>query len=185
MANRRRLLRIDEEISTLKRGQTVLHKSISEFSRARSANSYSETAFNRGPHRLYTRDRINTMESTSEDYTPVDQDQHTDLNNDAPRESIQFNQHKTPYIFFCPTLYQEDEEEMTTLVTSILRINRHRLNNRREKKDEHDNVTYEFDFDFEVNIFFDNCFVDKFYRRDKKSNIKGRSNDMAINWFDR
>ena len=64
---------------------------------------------------------------------------------------------KKPYIYFCPTLYQEDEDEIKTLVTSILRCNRHRINlaelNNGETK-----------FDFEVNIMFDNCFVNRNYR---------------------
>ena len=98
---------------------------------------------------------------------------------------------KTPFIFICPTLYQEDETEIQTLVTSILRLNRYRLNNMTKNTINSSHLSeqlaataafdYDFnhqnpgkgpggkiynppEFDFEINIFFDNCFINKIYR---------------------
>ena len=77
-----------------------------------------------------------------------------------PRQSQKSNTPKPmpkPYIYMCPTLYQETKEEIETLITSILRLNRYRLDNLNKK-------TNETPFDFQVDIFFDNCFVDKKYK---------------------
>ena len=82
---------------------------------------------------------------------------------DRPTFTGQRHNGKTPYIFFCPTLYQEDDQEMETLVTSILRINRYRYKNIISG---HNTNDIKFEFDFEVNVFFDNCFVNKIYRRE-------------------
>ena len=85
-----------------------------------------------------------------------------EANNSFLNDSIiQKNPGKTPYIFFCPTLYQEDDNEMETLVTSILRVNRYRYNHLISKNSK----SSKFEFDFEVNVFFDNCFVNKIYRQ--------------------
>ena len=54
---------------------------------------------------------------------------------------------KVPYIFICPTLYRETYKEMETLMISILRLNRDQLTNPVQN------------YDFETNIFFDNCYV--------------------------
>ena len=72
-----------------------------------------------------------------------------------PLESNYNRQFRTPYIFMCPTLYQEDEAEIRTLVTSILRVNRYK----HEQSILDENNQIRESFDFEVNIFFDNGFI--------------------------
>lgn len=74
---------------------------------------------------------------------------------------------KIPYIFICPTLYQENEDEMKTLLISILRLNRYRIKTKQK--------TGSYPFNMEVNICFDNCFKNVNYKiPNKSSNLSSK-----------
>merc|ERR1712168_945885 len=85
---------------------------------------------------LHRFDTLKTQRSTSSKSTENEQ---TD---DTPQK---------PLIYICPTLYRETRQEMETLVTSILRINRYHRENMITDK----NGKKTTQFDFETHIWFD------------------------------
>ena len=59
------------------------------------------------------------------------------------------------YIFICTTLWHETDEEVATLIKSLIRL----ISHARRKRDE---------YEFEINIFFDNAFEQRDSSNDPK-----------------